>query len=64
MLFRSAVFNTNKNKNKYSGFQYKALANWQILSDLFAGAELSQFFDKDNSDNNKTSISLKAILTF
>lgn len=59
-----AVFNTNKNKNKYSGFQYKALANWQILSDFFAGAELSQFFDKDNSDNNKTSISLKAILTF
>ena len=59
-----AVFNTNKNKNKYSGFQYKALANWQILSDLFAGAELSQFFDKDSSENNKTSISLKAILTF
>lgn len=59
-----AVFSTDENKFKYSGLQYQASAGWHILSDIFAGVEFSQYFDKENSDINKTELSLKATVSF
>lgn len=59
-----AVFSTSENKFKYSGVQYQANAGWQILSDLFAGVEFSQYLDKENSDINKTELSIKASVSF
>ena len=58
------VFSTNENKVKYAGFQYNAGADWQIVSDVYAGAALTQYFDKDNSNNSRTAVSLKAVILF
>lgn len=50
---------------EYGGFQYKAGATWQILSDVQAGASMYQYTDKDDPDNrNKTCFELTAIVTF
>lgn len=59
-----AVFSTNSSKIKYSGFQYNAGLDYQILSDVYTGAAITQYFDKSDSDINKTAISIKAVILF
>ncbi len=50
---------------KYQGFQYNAGASWQIFSDVLAGAELTQYFASEKTDeNNKTSITIRVAVTF
>lgn len=48
----------------YKGFQYRLGADWQIFSDLRAGASFLQYFDNDNSDFDKVQIALNASITF
>ncbi len=59
-----AVFSTNDNKIEYSGFQYNAGLDYQILSDVYTGAAITQYFDKNDSAINKTAISIKAVILF
>ncbi len=50
---------------EYTGFQYQVGAHWQVLSDVMLGANLTQYFDKDNDDDkNRTSIQIKAVISF
>lgn len=49
----------------YTGFQYAVGVNWQVCSDVLFAANVSQFFDKDNTDSiKKTAIGIKAVLSF
>ncbi len=59
-----AVFSTNNNKIEYSGFQYNAGLDYQIFSDVYTGAAITQYFDKSDSDINKTAFSIKAVIVF
>lgn len=58
------LFSTADKKFEYRGFQYNAGINWQILSDLLAGCDVTQYFDDKNSDINKLSVTVRAVLTF
>ena len=49
---------------EYKGFQYNAKINWQIVSDVLASAGITQYFDSDDSDINKTSVTIKAVISF
>lgn len=57
------VFDTEGNIN-YEGFEFGASAYWQVKSDVLLSASLGQYLDGDDSNNNKTKISLKALITF
>ena len=59
-----AVFNAMDDSIEYQGFQYNAQINWQILSDVLASAGITQYFDSDDSDINKTSVTIKAVISF
>ncbi len=59
-----AVFSTNNNKIEYSGFQYNASLDYQIFSDVYTGTAITQYFDKSDSDINKTAFSIKAVIVF
>ncbi len=59
-----AVFSTNNNKIEYSGFQYNAGLDYQIFSDVYTGTAITQYFDKSDSDINKTAFSIKAVIVF
>lgn len=48
---------------KYKGFQWKIGSQFNILNDLKLGASIGQFYS-DNSDENKTNISLNVSLNF
>lgn len=56
----AAVFDSTVD---YKGFQWQFDTNWNILSDIQLGFSAYQFFG-DNSDENKTSFSLKASINF
>lgn len=58
------IFDTAESKFDYTGFQYNADLDWQVASDVYAGAGITQYFGKDNSDDDKTAITLKAAITF
>ncbi|WP_147634046.1 hypothetical protein [Treponema pectinovorum] len=58
------VFKTDENNFKYKGFQYATNLYYQLLSDVLLGCDFSQYFDKNNSDINKTALTLKVSLTF
>lgn len=58
------IFDTADSSFDYTGFQYNADLDWQIASDVYAGAGLTQYFGKDNSDDDKTAITLRAAITF
>ena len=49
---------------EYSGIQYDAEFGWQIKSDVYLGASITQYFDKDVSDNDKTSVRIDVLITF
>lgn len=59
----SAIFDFPEDEIKYTGCQVKADALWNIFQDVQVSVSLSQFI-ADNEDNNKTNISLKAIIAF
>ena len=59
-----AVFDAMDDSIEYKGFQYNAKINWQIVSDVLASAGITQYFDSDISDNNKTSVTIKAVISF
>ncbi len=63
MAGANAVFDA-KEDVEYAGFEYSASFNWQILSDVSFGADVTQYFDSDNTDFDKTKISLKATISF
>ena len=59
-----AVFDAMDDSIEYKGFQYNAKINWQIVSDVLASAGITQYFDSDDSDINKTSVTIKAVISF
>ena len=59
-----AVFDAMDDSIEYKGFQYNAQINWQIVSDVLASAGITQYFDSDDSDINKTSVTIKAVISF
>ena len=59
-----AVFDAMDDSIEYQGFQYNAQINWQIVSDVLASAGITQYFDSDDSDINKTSVTIKAVISF
>lgn len=58
------ILNAATSSTKYKGFQYSLGANWQIFSDVKAGVGFLQYYDNDNSDLDKTQISINASITF
>lgn len=59
-----AVFSTDEDKCEYKGFQYEAGLYYQVVSDVLIGADFTQYFDTDNSDINKTALTIKASIAF
>jgi len=59
-----AVFSTLDNKFEYEGFQCNANIDYQIVSDVYTGLEFTQYIGKENSDIDKTSITVKAVISF
>ncbi|MBQ0051258.1 MAG: hypothetical protein KBT11_04235 [Treponema sp.] len=49
---------------EYMGFQYGLNMDVQPVSDFYIGLALSQFFHKEESDFNKTTLEIKARLVF
>ncbi|WP_407425055.1 hypothetical protein [Treponema sp.] len=62
-LSADMVFDAAK-EIEYQGFQYSANANWQIVSDVSAGLSFGQYFDNDDSGNNKTQLKINASIAF
>jgi len=54
----------NNDKFGYTGFQMQGNAGFQIFSDLNLNLSAIQYIDKDDSSENKTTLELKAVITF
>ena len=49
---------------EYEGFQYQAALGWQVVSDVSLSASIYQYYDKENSERDKTGINLYAAISF